>query len=76
MRILLVNPNISESVSELIGAEARRAASASMSAETLAEMFGLMSRIRMGVLQEAQRRGGGSSEGRSQRRKRPLPRRG
>ena len=41
MRLLLVNPNISESVSELIGAEARRSASAGTDIEVLTAPFGV-----------------------------------
>ena len=41
MRILLVNPNISESVSELIGAEARRAASPGTQIEVTTAALGV-----------------------------------
>ena len=41
MRLLLINPNISESVSELIGAEARRAASASTDIEVATAPLGV-----------------------------------
>src|SRR5262245_35774148 len=41
MRILVVNPNISESVSELIGDEARRAASAGTEITMLTAPFGV-----------------------------------
>lgn len=41
MRILLINPNTSHSVSDLIGAEARRAASAGTRIEVLTASFGV-----------------------------------
>jgi Asp/Glu/hydantoin racemase len=41
MRLLLINPNISESVSELIGAEARRAASPSTQVEVATAALGV-----------------------------------
>ena len=41
MRLLLINPNISESVSELIAAEARRSASAGTEIEVLTAPFGV-----------------------------------
>jgi 23S rRNA pseudouridine1911/1915/1917 synthase len=41
MRILLINPNISESVSELIGAEARRAASPGTEIEVVTAPLGV-----------------------------------
>lgn len=41
MRLLLINPNISESVSELIGAEARRAASPSTDIEVATAPLGV-----------------------------------
>ncbi|MEO8935927.1 MAG: aspartate/glutamate racemase family protein [Burkholderiaceae bacterium] len=41
MRILLINPNTSQSVSDLIGAEARRAASATTQIEVMTAPFGV-----------------------------------
>lgn len=41
MRLLLINPNISDSVSELIGAEARRSAAAGTEIEVLTAAFGV-----------------------------------
>lgn len=41
MRILLINPNISQSVSDLIGAEARRAASPTTQIEVVTAAFGV-----------------------------------
>ncbi|UCE31208.1 MAG: aspartate/glutamate racemase family protein [Burkholderiales bacterium] len=41
MRLLLINPNISESVSELIRAEAERSASAGVQIEVLTAVFGV-----------------------------------
>jgi allantoin racemase len=41
MRLLLINPNISESVSELIGAEARRSAAPGTEVEVLTAPFGV-----------------------------------
>ena len=41
MRLLLINPNISDSVSDLIGAEARRSASADTEIEVLTAPFGV-----------------------------------
>ena len=41
MRILLINPNISASVSELIDAEAKRSASAGTSIQTVTASFGV-----------------------------------
>ena len=41
MRILLINPNTSQSVSDLIGAEARRAASATAQIEVVTAPFGV-----------------------------------
>jgi allantoin racemase len=40
-RLLLINPNISDSVSELIGAEARRSASPGTTVEVLTAPFGV-----------------------------------
>ena len=41
MRILLINPNISQSVSDMIGAEARRAASAATEIDVATAAFGV-----------------------------------
>ena len=41
MRLLVINPNISESVSELIGSEARRAASPGTEITMLTAPFGV-----------------------------------
>ena len=41
MRLLLINPNISESVSELIAAEARRTASAATEISVVTAPFGV-----------------------------------